>query len=364
MIEQKTQIDVTGICSVYDVTDGSNTHIFTKKNAIHLGNMARVFARALAGESNCGIESVALGNGGTYINASLATVYRTPNSGVSPDASGWRSRLYNETYRENINDNGTKISTGTGSVPSSDPTSVVNDVVGPGVVSIDNGTYSIARVSCVLNADEPTGQYPTAVSVSGDYAFTFDEIGLYTSGAPLNAISGMHDVNVSTRNSTDDTGLQTSYNYTFDIVVDGTTQTISFTTPPVGSGVGGTIIYSDLVSLINSNMVGATASIDDSTHMTYGYLRFTSASAGATSSVNVVSPLVIPTNWLFDGINSFVGFMASIPGKAAGAANSPNAPHTEAERLLAHLIFDPVTKAADRSYRIEYDIVVQLTASA
>lgn len=364
MTEHETQINVTGICSVYDVTENSNTLLFTKKNAIHLGNMARVFARALAGEGNCGIEALALGNGGTYVNASLATVYRTPNSGVSPDASGWRSRLYNETYRENINDNSTKISTGVGAVPSSDPTSIVNDVAGPGVVSIDNGTYSIARVSCILNADEPTSQYPTAVSVSGDYAFTFDEIGLYTSGAPLNAISGVHDINVSTRNSTDDTGLQAAYHYTFDIVVDGTTQTVSFTTPAVGSGAGGAIIYSDLISLINSNMVGATASINDSTHMTYGYLRFTSATVGAASSINAVMPLVIPTNWLFDGINSFIGFMANIPGRAAGAANSPDTPYTEAERLLTHLVFDPVTKAADRSYKIEYDIVVQLVAGA
>jgi hypothetical protein len=342
-----------------------------KRNAIHPQNMARVIARALAHEPNSWIGRIAFGNGGTITDAAYQITYRPPNDGIPPDVAGWQSRLHNETYSEFIDESQINIGSGPGSSVLNDPASINNNASGPGVVSNELGLISQVVVTCVLNSNEPSSQVPSdivgnpalLITEFTETPFTFDEIGLFTTGAPIVPTAGYQYADVGTRAATDITGLVNDTVYVFDIVVDGVSQTISILTPITGSGGSGEILYSDLITLINASLVGATASISNNVAQTYGFLKFTSNTVGATSLCVVTEPAVPPTNWLFDNIGSFLGLTAAVPGLNAGVANDPNNPTTEAERLLAHICFSPILKSANRVFIIKYTLTVSVARS-
>lgn len=342
------------------VKDDFGTVLLDKDNAVHPQNMARVISRALANESNFWISRIAFGNGGTVVDAAYQITYKTPNDGQTPDPAEWRSRLYNETYSEIVDDSNTNISTGVGANPSGDPTSVEH-VSGPGVRSSELGLTSEVVIEVVLNPGEPTGQDSTdSGTTNTESDFTFDEIGLYTTGAPNVDTAGYQNVNVGDKRAWDDTGLAPSTLYDFDIVVDGTPQTVSVTTPATGSGTAGEILYSDLVSLINGTMTSANASISDGSIQTYGYLKFTSDTVGATSSVSLTDGT---TNPLFAALTGFVAIETAEAGSDAGVANDPVNPSTERERLLTHIIFSPVLKSANRTLTVTYTLTVAVARS-
>lgn len=50
----------------------------------------------------------------------------------------------------------------------------------------------------------------------------------------------------------------------------------------------------------------------------------------------------------------------SVNGAAQGVQNAPLDPTTERERLLAHLIFSPVLKAANRALTITYTLTISV----
>lgn len=392
-------VTVKGHCKIVD--DLGNV-LLDKDNAIHPQNMARVIARALAHENNFFINRIAFGNGGTIVDAAYTVTYKTPNDGQSPDIATWNSRIYNETYSEIVDDGqtvlnpdlgtdpgsadlNTGVRTGGGAVPSSDPVSVPH-VSGPGVRSRELGLTSEVIITSVLNGDEPLGQFisdsnPPTESTEED--FVFDEIGLYTSGAQAINTSGYALIDVGTRNSLDDTGLLPGQPYSFNIAVDGgTSVTINFTTPVSGgSGAGGQILYGDLCEAINTGDPtwalsgvnplpgGATMTITDTSaslfptiagKQTFGYLKIESPTSGASSSVDLTGA---NTTSFLSQLNPPVGatlYENNISGTVAGLQNAPTAPTTEAERLLAHLIFSPVLKSKNRTLIITYTLTVSV----
>lgn len=400
MNQTKDSAIITATGHVHIEDDLGNV-LLDKCNAIHSRNLARVVARALSNEHNYFIHRMAFGNGGTVIDAAYNVVYKTPNDGFLPDVATWDSRLYNETYSEIVDDGQTVLNPllgtdpgsadmntgfrpGGGAVPSSDPASVPH-VSGPGVRSVDMGLTSDIIITCTLNGDEPKGQLSSSGAAAGPSSyleadFVFDEIGLYTAGAPAISTSGYQFIEVGNRTSTDVTGLLAGTPYSFNVAVNGGASTIiSFTTPAGGgSGPAGEILYGDLCQAINTGdalwgfaganplPLGATMSITDTTSgvfptilgdQTYGYLKVQSPTSGSTSTISLAGA---QTTAFLAALNPPIGatLLNPQPGSLAGIQNAPTAPTTERERLLAHLTFSPVLKARNRILTITYTISV------
>jgi hypothetical protein len=380
--------------------------LLDKDNAVHPQNMARVIARALSNESNYFVHRIAFGNGGTVVDAAHTITYNTPNDGQGGDsANTWRSRLYNETYSEIINEGNVSVNAllgtdpgsassgnerpGGGANPAGDPASIPH-VSGPGVRSNELGLTSEIVITAVLNPGEPMGQLGTDQGTANpadplaqtESSFWFDEIGLFTSGAPLIATSGYQYIDVGNRVSTDPTGLLPNTAYSFSIAVDGgSAVSVSFTTPAGGTGANGEITYGDLCEAINTGDTGwnplwngvsplpvvATVptkiSITDysgaystiANAQTYGYLMFESPTTGALSAVDASGAMFAALNPPTGGV-----ILTAVAGKSAGVQNMPTDPTTEGERMLTHVIFAPVLKSANRTLTITYTITVSV----
>ena len=390
-----------------EYTDGDREVLLDQFNAIHPQNMARVIARALANEHNFHIHRIAFGNGGTETDAAFQITYRTPNTGVAPDPNTFSSRLYNETYSEIVDDSNVLIGTdqgssgpnvgqrpGGGSEEGSDPTSVEH-VSGPGVRSNELGVISQVTVTSVLNPNEPSGQFPSdnnPPTEDTESDFSFDEIGLYTSGGPALDTSGTQSVDVGDRLSTDDTTLLANTQYSFTIQVDGgSSQVVTFTTPAIGgSGSSGEILYGYVVDAIMTGDVawnslpgdnftgtpiitGAAVTITDYSGsfttipagtQTFGNVFFQSSSTGVGSAISLTDGGGSGTG-LFAAMNLPTGgvLLAEEVGSLAGIQNDPVNFTNERERLLTHIIFSPVLKSANRSVAISYTLTVSVASS-
>ncbi len=365
-MDQCIPLEVKGHVTIKD--DLGNI-LVDKDNAVHPQNMGRVIARALAREDNYFINRIAFGNGGTVVDAAYQITYKTPNDGQTPDTAGWLSTLYNETYTEIVDESNTAVSTDPFAPGASSP---LNDPVGVGVRSAKSASdalQSVVTVNMTLNPYEPNGQDVNDLTQTNTESnFTFDEIGLYTTGAPHGATAGYQDVNVGGRNSTDDTGLAQNTNYTFSIIVNGgATQTFTINTG-VGTGLSGQILYGDLVDILNSpttNMVGVTALIDNPTLPTvdtYGMLRFLNTGVSTTTVPSTIQLVDMSTNpsWLFTHLNAYSQVEAPINGQLAGDEDNPVTPSLEGERLLTHIIFSPVLKSANRTLSIIYTLTISV----
>lgn len=375
------------------IVDDLGNVLLNKNNAIHPQNIARAIARGLANEDNHSIYRIAFGNGGTLIDAAYTVTYRPPRDGQPPDERTWDTRLYNETYSEVVDEGNPTLNPllGTnpagGSDPGSDPASIPH-VSGPGVRSNELGLTSEVVVTCVLNPNEPTGQYyydnqPTDTENS----FTFDEIGLFTAGAPPVDTAGWQQIEVGNKTSQDDTTLLADTDYSFIIDVDGAGPvSISFHTPASGgSGLSGEILYGDLCQAIMTGDVqwnpswsgssplpaGASVAITDNTLLfpaisgsqTYGYLTFSSGTLGSPSSINLLPgtsglDMIAALNAPTGGI-----VLSPVAGKTAGVQNNPVTSGAERERLLAHLIFSPILKSANRTLTITYTLTISVARS-
>lgn len=357
------------------MVDDLGTVLLDKKNAVHPQNMARVIARALANESNYFIHRIAFGNGGTVVTGAGAITYNTPNDGIT-DNAGYASQLYNETYYEIIDENGIMVGTGPGANPSGDGPSTPNVQDGIGVYSEELGLISKVIISATLNPGEPSGQYPTdnlAAIEDTEGDFTFDEIALFTSGAPNSPTAGYQTIDVGGKVNTDNTGLLGDglTEYYFDLFVDGVP--INVVVGPLvslgGSGLGGLYTYDDIIPMINAQLGGAAvASVTESgVSQTYGMIQITSATTGVDSTVEIVDETLGspgPSNeWLFGQLIGFNQINASIDGLASGQLNNPVQPSTEVERMLTHIIFSPVLKSANRQIQITYTLTVQVAQS-
>lgn len=364
------------------VISGEGCVLIDKKNAVHPQNMARVFARALANESNYFIHRIAFGNGGTDIDVASNIVYNPPRDGLNPGDNHWEARLYHETYSEVVDDSNLNVGSGPGSNPAGDP-ETLEHVSGPGVRSVEDltvgSTVSSVVINAVINPDEPGGQSSSQEGgIEGENDlnsdFTFDEMGLFTDGSPQSNTSGYQNVNVGGKESKHDTGLSPNSLYKFGIEIDGGVFTIiDVRTPTVGTGDGvsaplNAITYGDLVTILNIpsgdlDSVGVRAAITDDVATqdggseTYGFLQFESYTSGTTSSIKLTDVD------LFSSLTGFVDIEAPVSGSNAGVRNDPITPDNERERLLTHLVFSPVTKTADRVLSITYtlNIVVART---
>jgi len=373
------------------IEDDHGEVLLDKDNAVHPQNMARVIARALSNENNYRIHRMAFGNGGTEIDAAFTVTFKNPNDGQPPDTQTWESRLYNETYSEIVDDSNTALlgtdpgsagpnvgtRAGGGANPAGDPASVEH-VSGPGTRSRELGLTSEVTVVVVLNPNEPSGQLAddqTSNNLNSD--FTFDEIGLYTSGRPAASSSGVQDVDVSDKTSTDQTTLQGGMTYDFIITIDGGTATPISLTPPTDNPTFGELCEAlnnptgatGIAWAVSTPMPGAaTCSITDTTFGTYpsieglqtfGFLRFTSGTTGSTSTVSLAAGTTLD---LFTNLPGVLVTPAT-DGNEKGVQNNAINSITEQERLLTHLIFSPVLKAANRTLTVTYTLTISVARS-
>lgn len=378
LLKEHEFIEVDGVKMLSE-----GTVLLDKTNAVHPQNMARLFGRALANEDNAFIKTIAFGNGGTQVDVTGDITYNTPRDGLQLGDGEWEARLYHETYREIVDDSDINIGDGDGASPGDDPDSIEH-VSGPGVRSIENllsgSTVTSVIVSATLNPFEPSGQ---VISQQGgvdgednlESDFTFDEIGLFTPGAPAVNTAGYQNVDVGDKNNLNDSGLSINTSYQFQIAVDGASAaTITILTPGVGTGDGvsaplNAITFGDLVTLLNVasadlDTAGAFAAITDSDPSqlggfeTFGFLRFESQLAGSTSSISLTDID------LFTNLSGFASIQSPIPGEDAGIRNDPINPTTERERMLTHIVFSPVLKSADRILTLTYTLIITVAPTA
>lgn len=396
MYSTKLPLEVSGHIKIEDDLG----HVYLDKdNAVHPQNLSRIIARALSNEDNYRIHRIAFGNGGTQIDAAFSITFRTANDGQGNDTQTWESRLYNETYSEIIDDTNPALGTDPGSAgpavgtrpggganPANDP-ATIEHISGPGVRSRELGLTSEIMIVSVLNQSEPSGQLSNDQTTNNiESSFTFDEIGLYTSGKPARASAGVQDVDVSDNSSTDQTILLAGQMYNFKITVDGGTQeTISFIPPDDFP------TYGELCEALNTVTTGlglswgvtgtmpgnATIAITDTTFgtypsiegaQTYGFLRFTSGTSGTISTIsleagdNITSGSPLMSD-LFANLPGSIVFPAS-DGSDKGVQNNAINSTTEQERLLTHLTFSPILKAANRTLTITYTLTVSVARTS
>lgn len=369
-MKQTIQTEIKGHVTIKDRKTGEI--LLDKDNAINTINMARVLARGLAHETNNWIESCALGNGGTYTDAAGQLVLRSPN------VDSWDARLYNQTYSEVVDESSAYFETGNGAVPASDPS-------GGGVVSQEVGSKSNIIITLFLNENEPTGQLDTdsGSSLSGEELdFKFDEIGLFSYGKPPQATNGVSSIDVNDRVSTDEISLAVSTVYTMTTVVDGTTYTTEITTPAGGTGVSGVLTFGDFCEGINNGTWISSGNLINNylyVYITdrsggeyptiigkesYGFLTFESKTTGALSSVSLTCDS--DTSNIFNAITGAVCGNVNVNqvnGVNAGVQNDPTTPANERERLLTHMIFDPLLKTKNRAIEILYTLTISVSQS-
>jgi hypothetical protein len=349
------------------IEDDLGQVILSKQNSVHPQNLSRIIARALAGELNSTIFKLALGNGGTYIDATGATSFRRPNDGVSPDLAGWQSRLYHETYNEVVDEGSSQLGQGVGAFPGGDGLGIA----GVRSVKLPTGESQVI-VTCVINSQEPTAQLSNSLISSTNGVYTFDELGLFTAGLPPVATQGYQDVVlVAGKTYLDNTFLVSGLTYQFDLTVDGTFKSASVT--PIGTGTGGVVTYTDLKQAIDALQLGVVAQVTQPGVNTLGNLRLRSIIAGTGSSVAISdmsngTGLTNGRPWLFNhlglstsvpaGATAYLGLSSSVTGQPQGEEDNPTYPQNERERMLTHLVFSPLQKDASRSWKITYKITV------
>jgi hypothetical protein len=367
-------VTITGHCQI---TDDLGHVLLNQTNAIHPQNMARVISRALSREDNCWIDRIAFGNGGTYrtrVSGVDIINYKTPNDGIQ-DGQEWQSTLYNETYSENVD---TAPGTGAGSAEpivtigtsglmlnkpiSNEPISTDNSTSGIGCVSLDKDRISQVVVACTLTKNDVVSQLPvdydprydqtTRYSIPAGEAFVFDEIGLYTSGAPIVATSGTQEIQLNNKRLTDH--CISAGTYYFTLVIDGVTSTIKLKISDS--------TFQQLVDTLTVRLAayGAKVTMSDEASAiikpTYGNMVFSCLSSGNTSNINVL--IQSRADWLFAHMAGFVKILKPVQGINAANKNNPFVSEREATRLLTHIVFSPILKAANRTFNVKYTLSV------
>jgi hypothetical protein len=366
-------IFINGHVKIVDETTGKV--LLDKDNAIHSQNMARIISRKLANEDNSVFYRIAFGDGGTFVDAGLNVTAREPNDGTN--GGGWESRLYREIYSEIIDNSDPNFGTdpgsagpdnvrvGGGASPSGDPS-------GLGVSSEEIGRESNTIVNMTINESEPFGE-----------DLIFDEIGLYSSGRPAVDTAGTSSINIGDNKTSISTvsGLAPNTSYGIVMVIDGVSRSTTILTPLTGTGPSGSFTYGDICEGINtgswySSGYDLTASdgafffITDDTGGDYpsitgqnsaGLLTVQSKTIGSTSSIEFTEDggstlifLLAGDLWSRANINKDSGLDAGLINGLGGSSS------LERERLLTHIVFEPITKASSSIIRITYTITVSV----
>ena len=173
--EKKASAKFVGHVKIVDKATGEV--VLDKYNAIHPQNMARVIAKGLSNESNHQIYYFALGNGGTYTDASGNIVY------LSPNTTETSATLYNETYAEIVDDANAGVGSGNSVVSSS--------AVAPDISSLVVCTITLAANEPSASSTNSSGaSFGAQASTDGtttnsNAPYMFDELGLKTSDGLL-----------------------------------------------------------------------------------------------------------------------------------------------------------------------------------
>jgi hypothetical protein len=356
-------VTINGRCII---SDDLGNILLDKNNTIHPMNMSCAFARALSNESNHYIHRIAFGNGGTYIDTSNVVVFNIPNDGRG---ESYKSRLYNETYSEIIDDSSKLLSTGLGTSPANDPYGSNNSKNGPGVISNEVLTsnplenYSQVIITCILNKNEPLSQYitqsagNTIIPEEPNTVFAFDEIGIFTNGITSDIpTSGYQSVYIDTPNLFVKCGLLIDTDYDLSLKINNSIKTyqIRFSLDDVPDE---NITFIKLVNKISKIVeIDAFCYMDNGSNTKnayYNFLTFKNKIIGKDSTLDIIPDYTNP-NWLFNNIPLFVSLNEPIKGTMVGEPNNPNEPYNEFSRLLSHLIFEPILKSSDRIIIIKY----------
>lgn len=383
MTQDFFNIGVKGHVLIQDAKTGQK--ILSKNNAVHPANMSRILARALAKEPNYFIYRLALGNGGAqYITGQI--VINPPIDGR--DGSGWESRLYNETYSEIVDESNVEVGVDPGSSDASgvrpgggsDP---ADDPAPDSVVSQEVGTKSNVVITLYLNENEPSGQTTSITDPTNgaaDTFFDFNELGLYSFGAPAVNSSGYSSVNVGNKTSEDVTILTISTQYTISLTIDDIVYNAVLKTPATGTGPSGALTYGDICEGINGgSWIISGDPINDHVYVfitddsngtypsilarqSYGLLTFESRTSGALSNVTLACTTGNPNDFFNNLVNGICGYVnyKKVDGIDAGVANDPLNSNNERERLLTHLTFSTLRKSMDQSWVITYTLTVSV----
>jgi len=126
---------------------------------------------------------------------------------------------------------------------------------------------------------------------------------------------------------------------------------------------GGDLVNTVMYVYITDYSGGAYPSIIGK--QSFGFLTFESKTTGSTSTITLICDDTDASN-LFNVLTSSICGNVNINqtnGENAGVQNDPANPANERERLLTHLIFDPLLKAADRAFEIIYTLTISVTPS-
>jgi hypothetical protein len=272
-----------------------------------------------------------------------------------------------------------------------------------GLYSRENGVLSEVIIDMVINDEEPLGDSRT---------FTFDEVGIYSSGAPALSTSGISSIDIELNKegllADGDNIIKTSYSqivglvdnplgdvfvslpggtrFSIPVVLNGVRVNSLITTPPAGTGTGvaGAFTYGDLCEGINtgawldsaspfdfSGDSGALFFISDTGTALYpsinnldsrGFFSVQSKSTGSQSTIS------FPEEETVLGSENLIYFLARHDwlnvnsnikgGDDRGIVNNSNDSTEERERLLTHIIFPEKSKDSTSRIKITYSITV------
>lgn len=149
-------IHIEGHIKIYDPI--SQEVFINRRNAIHYENMSISLAESIADAGQGFINAMAFGNGGTNVDPTGIITYLTPNS------TGTKASLYNQTYVKVVNDQ---------SSSNLDPTR--NRIE---TRHLTGTNYTDVFITCLLDYGEPPGQEAFDNTSYNDSAYVFDELGL------------------------------------------------------------------------------------------------------------------------------------------------------------------------------------------
>lgn len=374
-MHSEVELEITGHVKITDTVSG--VVLLDKENAIHTINMPRVLARGLANEPNYFIYKLSLGNGGTYNSGTDIAILKPPNDGTNGD--GFQSSLYNETFSIIVDSTD----------PNFDPTG------GTGVVSEEVGSKSNVIITAYLGQNKPAGETttnPLSSPTPSQLDFNFNEMGLYCYGLPDIASHGLSSVFVGNKISTDLFPIIPAAVLTLVATVDNVQYTCTITVPASGTGTDSSITFGDFCqgfndgswitagTLLNTYLYSYITDFTDGTYSTLlgapnseGYLIFESKSTGSTSNVTLsctANSITDFFNTLTNGICGYVN-INQVAGQNAGVQNDatelyntcPEPVSQEQERLLSHLIFNPLLKNATNALLIVYTLTISVTTS-
>ena len=162
MMQDNMGLNMTGHVLIRDI----ETHevLLDKANAIHAENMSVAIANSLSNNSDGPIYSIAFGNGAATVNGLGIVTYLPPN------IVGAAANLYNPTYHEVVDQ--------VRAAPAD------NNLL---VKHTQNALFTDIVVTAILGFGEPAGQSSFDDATDTEQEFVFDEIGLKTFNADINA---------------------------------------------------------------------------------------------------------------------------------------------------------------------------------